>query len=532
MSDTSPKAPSPIDDLNPKEIFAEINSEIGADKKSYTPRQKTRLNYTYVILLNIILLIAVSIGVYTVYGIFREQGVRLTAGTGGIQSLEVLLLEQESRRQAQEIAAKEEQLRQAQQNLAEIEGQLSLIRSDIQGQVSSELERQRLALEERIQQELQGKSAAEQQAIRNQYQQELQRLQTDAQQEIDRRVAEAENTRRMELEQRQAEQLRLQQDITNLSERLRVQEQTVATQVQPTPIIQDTYDDNGVSLLFNSIEAQLRQGNYREVERLLERIEVIYRQPAPEVKRTADLFLVSLIRDYISVSNNNSNLLSQLVVATNVSASNQNAEMARFRIVVEEISRLVEENPQNPAIANRLRTLQQQTPDAFVFYNAYRTYQAQEDARRATPLIRQAERAYGQRNYTQAVSIYQNVLRSYPNVPNQQNVLNSLYQALQAQSSSGQSMPYSGTAESSVVYMKAPDGYIYDMGGGRVVISLLPGIAMKPRTAIRIFRVNPSNGLELSLIGEGSVIEGKGQYVSANISNTLVKLGDLVYISK
>ena len=309
MADTGSKLSTQVDELNPKEIFAEISSEIGVDKQSYTPRQKTRLNYTYVILLNIILIVAVSFGVFAVYRIFREQGIRLTEGTGGIQSLEVLLLEQESRRQAVELQAKEAQLREAQKTLSQIENELAIVRSDIQQQVNSELNRQRMSLEERVQRELQGKSATEQQAIRDQYQQDLQRLQTEAQQEINRRVNEIENNRQREVAQQQAEQQRLQQDLATLTERLRVQEQTIATQVQPTPIIQNVYDDSGISLLFSSIENLLQQGNYNEVERQLQKIENIYRKPAPESKKAADMFLITLIRDYIKVSTSNGRAL-------------------------------------------------------------------------------------------------------------------------------------------------------------------------------------------------------------------------------
>ncbi|MGL5254766.1 MAG: hypothetical protein ACRC9L_07235 [Brevinema sp.] len=548
MSDISPKMQVQIDDLNPKEIFAEISSEIGVDKKSYTPRQKTRLNYTYVVLLNLILIFAVSLGVFTVYRIFREQGIKMTEGTGGIQSLEILLLEQESRRQAQELQAKEALLQQAQQILSEIEGQLALIRSDIQGQVSTELDRQRSALEEQIQRELEGKSASEQLEIRNQYQQQLQQLQQQSQQEINRRIAEAENEIHQELEQRQAEQLRLQNDLKVLTERLRVQEQNEVVQVQPSPIIQNVYDDSGVSFLFNSIELMLRSQNYSDIEAQLEKIEDIYSRPAPEVKKAADLFLVSLIRDYISLSNNSSNLLTPIVINTNITiaAEQNNDDMARFRLIIEEISRLVNDNPRNPAITARLRTLEEQTPDAFVFYNAYRSYLAQEDARKAAPLIKQAEQAYKQRRYPQSISIYQNILRTYPNIPTQQNLLNDLYLALQAQSTSEQSNVYiprdtreipeaksiKEIQDANLIYMKAPDGYVYDMGGERIVVSLLPGIIMKPKDTIQIFRVGTTNGVQLSLIGEGTVIEGKGKYISAKVTTSLIKLGDIVYISK
>lgn len=515
MPDPTPRTSLESEEINRQGIFQEINTELIAGRHLTAPRQKTLPNYTHVVLLNIALIILAGSGIYVVYRIFREQGIRLTVGTGSIQSLELLLTEQEARRKTDELRQKENDLRAAQRETAQITAELQDIRLNIDNQVNLELARKRNELTAAIQRELQGKNEAEKAVIQERYDREIARFQEEARVETERLVAEATRQQQERLQKQQEDSARIQEEI-----RIIGQIQTIPPPVQDAPAYAPIYTDNGASALFNTVDRQLRAGNFPEAERIISNIETLYQRDttSPPERRSADLFMASLIRNYIRLSNNSIRL----------SNSNQDSSMADFRKMIAEISKLAAQNPQNPAVAQKIRTLQTESPDVFVFFDSYRKYLSARDSTRAAPSIAQANRAYAAKKYGDAAEQYRDILISYPGIPEQENILKNYSDSIYKISEKG--VPYS--AEKSVIYMKAPDAYILDISEGKAVLSLMPGIILKPNMRLDVFRLNVESSLQLISIEEALVTEAKGSYALATLSKTKALIGDLVYLKK
>ncbi|SFB93548.1 hypothetical protein SAMN02745150_01374 [Brevinema andersonii] len=554
-------------ELDKQEIFRQIDQDLST-KRTPPQQQKTRSNYKFIILLNIIIISAAGLGIFIVYTIFQQQSLKLIVGQDAIQSLELILIQQAEKRRNAELLKKEEEVQELRIALNRAEQELAKTLSEINQKATQEFEKQRVDLQAQIKKELQGKTESEKAEIRRRYELELHILEEKIEnekraQELAQQEAYKKKQEQLAKEQ-ELLQIQLQRASQNAEESrkktLSVQEKLKKTETQkPNILLEEKLSsefDQKISFLFSEIGKALQIQNTKEAEKKLQAIENLYNKEntifVPIEKRNTDLFLVSLIRNYINTSEIQTNLIQQLALLNQefnelqrADSITADAETEKFRIFINEFSESVEKDPENIAIPSKIRILQKNAPDVFTFYDSYKKYRQNFDSQQAKPLIKKANQTLERHQYPEAIQQYQYILQNYPGIKEQNEILNNFAQAIQMETAKNGSIPlfnqqktdnisklYRTTNQIHIVYMKAPDGYILDIIDNTAIITLFPGVLVKKGDKIDIFRANVLNKLELEWLDNSISELSQSVRISAKIKNPRVRIGDLIYLNK
>lgn len=552
-------------ELDKQEIFRQIDQDLST-KRTSPQQQKTHSNYKFIILLNIMIISAAGLGIFIVYTIFQQESLKLTVGQDAIQSLELILIQQAEKRRSAELLKKEEEVQELRIALNRTEQELAKTLSEINQKAAQEFEKQKFDLKDQIEKELQGKTESEKAEIHRRYERELQILEEKI--ENERRAQELAQQEAYKKKQEQLIkeqellQIQLQRAAQNAEElrkkTLSVQEKLKTETQEPNILLEDRLSsefDQKISFLFLEIDKALQISNTKEAEKKLQAIENLYKKESaifvPVEKRNADLFLVSLIRNYINTSEIQTNLIQQLALLNQefnalkrIDAIPAGTEIEKLRMLINEFSEFVEKDPENITIPSKIKILQKNVPDVFTFYDAYKKYRQNFDSQQAKPLIKKANQTLERRQYPKAIQQYQYILQNYPGIKEQNDILNNLAQAIQMEAAKNGSIPifnqektdntllYRTTNQTRIVYMKAPDGYILDIINDIAIITLFPGVWVKKGDRVDIFRANVLNKLELEWLENSTAEQSQSVRISAKIKNPRVRIGDLIYLNK
>lgn len=554
-------------ELNKQEIFRQIDQDLSTER---TPpqQQKTRSNYKFIILLNILVISAAGLGIFIVYTIFQQASLKLTVGQNAIQSLELILIQQAEKRRNAELLKKEEELEELRIALNAAEQELAKTLLEINQKAAEEFEKKKFDLKDQIEKELQGKTENEKEEIRLRYERELEILEKTIEKERhEKELAQQEAYKKKQeelIKEQELSQIQLQRAAKNAEESrkkaLSVQEKLKTKTQEPNISLEEKLASNEfdqkISFLFLDIDKALKRSNIREVERKLQAIENSYKKGdtifVSAEKRDADLFLVSLIRNYINTSEIQTNLIQQLALLNQefnelkrLDSLPNATEIEKLRILINEFSEFVEKDPENKTLPSKIRVLQKNVPDVFTFYDAYKKYRQNFDSKQAQPLIKKANQTLERGQYPKAVQQYQYILQNYPGIKEQNNILSNLTHAIQMEAVKNGSIPllnqektdnmlnlYRTTNQVRIVYMKAPDGYILDIIDDTAVITLFPGVWVKKGDKIDIFRVNVLNEVELEWLENSIAEQSQSDRISAKIKNPRIRIGDLIYLNK
>lgn len=554
-------------ELNKQEIFRQIDQDLST-KRTPPQQQKTRSNYKFIILLNILVISAAGLGIFIVYTIFQQASLKLTVGQNAIQSLELILIQQAEKRRNAELQKKEEELEELRIALNTTEQELAKTLLEINQKAAEEFEKKKFDLKEQIEKELQGKTENEKEEIRLRYERELEILEKTIEKERhEKELAQQEPYKKKQeelIKEQELSQIQLQKAVQNAEESrkkvLSVQEKLKTKTQEPNISLEESLSSNEfdqkISFLFLEIDKALQISNIKEAEKKLQAIENLYKKEntifVSVEKRDADLFLVSLIRNYINTSEIQTKLIQQLALLNQdfnelkrIDSIPESTEIEKLRMLINEFSEFVEKDPENKTLPSKIRVLQKNVPDVFTFYDAYKKYRQNFDSKQAQPLIKKANQILERGQYPKAVQQYQYILQNYPGIKEQNNILSNLTHAIQMETVKNGSIPllnqektdnmlnlYRTTNQVRIVYMKAPDGYILDIIDDTAIITLFPGVWVKKGDKIDIFRVNVLNELELEWLENLTAEQSQRDRISAKIKNPRIRIGDLIYLNK
>ncbi len=173
-----------INEFNKQEILTQIEDELlTKSQPTHEIRQKTKSNFRFVVVLDLIALLLAVAGVFIVYTVFREQQIRLVSGQQGVKVLESTLLEEINKQHARDLALKEQELEEVRSRLRDLENNYADELRRINRDAEARLQAERATLEEEITGQLIGKSEAEQAEIRRQYEERIRSLERNVEQE-------------------------------------------------------------------------------------------------------------------------------------------------------------------------------------------------------------------------------------------------------------------------------------------------------------------------------------------------------------
>ncbi|MGL4368043.1 MAG: hypothetical protein ACRCTQ_07200 [Brevinemataceae bacterium] len=545
--------------LTKQEIFNEINLELSLDNNriSYLS-QKTKSNYNFIIWLNICALTLATLGGITVYHIFKEQSVRLVAGHTAIRTLETTLLQQLNKQYQLDLASKELEIAKIRENLELAEAELTKTKNQIQTEVDTQLQEQKKILEEKLQKELKGKSIQEQEKIRTTYIEELKRIEEQSKQIALQKTQEFEMQYKQIKEKNEQERLALQQELDKVKkdahQAQQVQKSKEVKQITPVSsgLSKNQLLDKNIANTFLKIEKLLSSEQFNKIENELRKIQIFYLNAHDTdiilEKKEADFLFVSIVQKYLSMLQNNS----ESKKSTNSVSQDQSLKILLTEL--QTLKQLINSNSKRTAqIDNKIKQIQTQTPQITEFADSYAKYSKYGTSNKVNQLIAKADKYMEKQQYREAVNQYQDILRLYPDTPEQNRILNSLYEAIKLEfQKQGNNIPVNNSEKLSkiqqtaknllknsdsqntnikIVYMQTPSGYIADISRDTAIVSLTPGLYIKKNTVLHVFRIAPGNNLQLNKIGTATVkhSERKG-ILTISIKDKDFRIGDLIYI--
>lgn len=550
--------------FNKQEIFRQIDQELLSQKiHNHSIVQRTRSNYRFIILVDLIALFSALVGVYFVYNIFKEQQIKLVSGRQGVKVLESTLLEEINKQYVLDLAKKEAELQNVKTRLSELETTLSNTLSQLQLEAELELEKQRKIMEQEIANQLLGKNTAEQEKIKQEYQnrilkieqqiQERQQLQIQQEQERYNRMRDEENQK--------IETLNLEQQIQEAQNKIKQSQQELAEAKNQTPvspqiltnIVKVDKIDHAISLLFLDVQHMLQNKQYDQVDPILNKIKNTYENSSNYLnieRKKADLYILTILQKYIQMTKNISELNSnqqQLIdnLQKQLAEQKENINDSSFMVSRNQLKKFISLISNNNIIEIRrqIQKFERNIPELIEFSQYYVAQMKQHGAPNIESLIKQADKFIQQKDYQKGIDVYQKILRIYSLDPRTEVVVQKLYDAitlkLQSKKSSDSASKIPSTIsgsiqkilnnEKQIVYLKQPQGYIADIiDKDTVLVLLLSPYRVNARQKLEVFRFNTN--YELKKTGELRVRKSQKDTFQLVLKNHQMKLGDFLYI--
>lgn len=582
------------DDLSSKqEIYQQIDEDILSHRQfQQSIKQKTKSNYKFIIMLDIFALIVALIGGGVVYHLFKEQQIQLVAGQGAVKVLEFTLLDELNKQYQQDLLEKDNEITSLRGQIANIEEQMRNKILKLEEENKLELERQKELLTIQMQKGLEGKTDQEKEQIVQQYNEQIIQLENKLKKEQEVVRSQMDNELQ-ELIQKQQEQLQNQlnqqksiQKTLDQQEQRIVKIQTLSENkksvINPEQLLQrqmletSIILDRKISELFLDIQAQLQQSNCIAVSNILFQIKTLYTDNVQNLisqeRRSADLFLIEVIREYINTQEKNTSLTSQILMQEKsleelrirleqgISSKDSTFVVLKEQLIT--FSKMINGKSSTRTINKQLKIIKTSMPEVLIFLESYERYQKNDFSYKADKLIQKAETLVNKEKYREAIDIYQQILRVYPGIRQQEDVVRQLYDTIVLElNKEGNTALVSDrnlvspdsfndipnnlnnnvqkilknsrytTPNYKIVYMYNPDGYIVDIINNNVIVSLIAGKVVSKNQELFIYRVVDSEKFQMDVIGViKSTANGKGN-IQAEQENNNMKIGDLVYLN-
>ncbi|MGL4394674.1 MAG: hypothetical protein ACRCS8_05565 [Brevinema sp.] len=570
-------------------VFQQMFSENSMKDQFYPQKQKTRSNYRFIVLLNLIAFALALVGGISVYYIFKSQEIQLLEGEGAVKTLELSILQQLDEKRQDEFNQKEAELEKLRQALAESEKGLAQTKNNIKAEAEREFIKQKDSFEQALASELRGKSEQEQAEIRARYEAQLKKLEDELNTKIQseyKRVDDSfqkENSRALEQRKRiqeEVEKAKLQREQSQ--QKIQAIAQTNLTPA-PLPAISRSKNDD-VAKIFLAIQVAMQRQDFKRVGDRLTDIKNFYKIPnATEspIQAKVDLFIVDVLEDYVTNTTKLSNLSIELQTLQSNNSALSNQEMlkikeeidrlklsndvllefkmqilsnndgvtASYTTLIEQIQNLTMQldKGKSEQFDQQMAILKEKEPLITELLSSYSNYQIALDTQESEGIFTQAERAFKAKNYQKAVESYQSIIRLHPKTEKMETVLDHLYQSMKGlfentnftvvdtpvanQLQTERAAQQEPLTQSEIAYFQNPEGYVFDIVDNEVIVILVPGSKLKSKIKVQFVRMVNEGLMQLHYIADGSVTKIQANVVYISLSqNSRVRIGDLIYL--
>ncbi|MDK2818655.1 MAG: hypothetical protein KFW21_04325 [Spirochaetota bacterium] len=573
-------------ELNKQEIFHQIDREILSKKNNeFSIMQKTRSNYKFVLYLDLIACLIAIFGAIVVYSVFKEQQVRLVSGQNGVKVLETTLIEEINKQYEQNLLLKELELQELRSKLENIELEFSNILLKIQQESQQKLEIEKALLQKELLSKLSGKNQLEQDLLRQEYNQKLELIK----QNIDLSKVENENIEKKKFEQFQKnlqQQDELQRQLEEVKEKLEFSKEKLETIVikQPQVDIEKIYKDKESQKIeqrifkyFINIQQNISEKKYAQAEISLNNIEKIYENDLSHQylknRKRADLYFISLNREFIQKDKEVMKLNKKLDIQSNQIKSLEqkfitpkNFENTKdSQIIIDKINFFIEKVSNNKVskkeIEQYIKNINKELPEVTNFAYKYVEFTQNIDHDKISKAIQSADELVLKKDYSTAISAYQQILRVYLFNNSRDSVVDKLYKTiiLQLENSKNKTLVANNiiqdktpinipknvnekikkvlnnmefiTPEYKIIYMRNPDGYVLNIvDENHVLIILTAGKRVFQNQQLKVYRVSGQDIFKMDKVGFINVLKLGGDIIQTSNFNSDLRIGDLIYI--
>lgn len=573
-------------ELNKQEIFHQIDREILSKKNNeFSIMQKTRSNYKFVLYLDLIACLIAIFGAIVVYNVFKEQQVRLVSGQSGVKVLETTLIEEINKQYEQNLLLKELELQELRSKLENIELEFSNVLLKIQKESQQKLEIEKALLQKELLSKLSGKNQLEQDVLRQEYNQKLELIK----QNIDLSKIENENIEKKKFEQFQKnlqQQDELQRQLDEVKEKLEFSKEKLEIIVtkQPQLDIETTYKDDEsqkleqkISKYFINIQQNILEKKYTQAEILLNNIEKIYENELPlqylKNRKKVDLYFISLNREFIQKDKESMELnkkldiqSDQLKLLEQKFITPKNIDNTKdSQIIIDKINFFIEKISNNKVskkeIQQYIKNINKELPEVTNFAYKYVEFTQNVDHDKINKAIQNADELVLKKDYSTAISAYQQILRVYLFNNSRDSVVDKLYKTiiLQLENSNNKTLVANNimqdktptnipknvnekikkvlnnvefiTPEYKIIYMRNPDGYVLNiLDENHVLVILTAGKRVFQNQQLKVYRVSGQDIFKMDKIGFINVLKLGGDVIQTSNINSDLRIGDLIYI--
>lgn len=573
-------------ELNKQEIFHQIDREILSKKNNeFSIMQKTRSNYKFVLYLDLIACLIAIFGAIVVYNVFKEQQVRLVSGQSGVKVLETTLIEEINKQYEQNLLLKELELQELRSKLENIELEFSNVLLKIQKESQQKLEIEKALLQKELLSKLSGKNQLEQDVLRQEYNQKLELIK----QNIDLSKIENENIEKKKFEQFQKnlqQQDELQRQLDEVKEKLEFSKEKLEIIVtkQPQLDIETTYKDDEsqkleqkISKYFINIQQNILEKKYIQAEILLNNIEKIYENELPlqylKNRKKVDLYFISLNREFIQKDQESMELnkkldmqSDQLKLLEQKFITPKNIDNTKdSQIIIDKINFFIEKISNNKVskkeIQQYIKNINKELPEVTNFAYKYVEFAQNVDHDKINKAIQNADELVLKKDYSTAISAYQQILRVYLFNNARDSVVDKLYKTiiLQLENSNNKTLVANNimqdetptnipknvnekikkvlnnvefiTPEYKIIYMRNPDGYVLNiLDENHVLVILTAGKRVFQNQQLKVYRVSGQDIFKMDKIGFINVLKLGGDVIQTSNINSDLRIGDLIYI--
>ena len=573
-------------ELNKQEIFHQIDREILSKKNNeFSIMQKTRSNYKFVLYLDLIACLIAIFGAIVVYNVFKEQQVRLVSGQSGVKVLETTLIEEINKQYEQNLLLKELELQELRSKLENIELEFSNVLLKIQKESQQKLEIEKALLQKELLSKLSGKNQLEQDVLRQEYNQKLELIK----QNIDLSKIENENIEKKKFEQFQKnlqQQDELQRQLDEVKEKLEFSKEKLEIIVtkQPQLDIETTYKDDEsqkleqkISKYFINIQQNILEKKYTQAEILLNNIEKIYENELPlqylKNRKKVDLYFISLNREFIQKDQESMELnkkldmqSDQLKLLEQKFITPKNIDNTKdSQIIIDKINFFIEKISNNKVskkeIQQYIKNINKELPEVTNFAYKYVEFAQNVDHDKINKAIQNADELVLKKDYSTAISAYQQILRVYLFNNARDSVVDKLYKTiiLQLENSNNKTLVANNimqdktptnipknvnekikkvlnnvefiTPEYKIIYMRNPDGYVLNiLDENHVLVILTAGKRVFQNQQLKVYRVSGQDIFKMDKIGFINVLKLGGDVIQTSNINSDLRIGDLIYI--
>lgn len=510
-----------IIELNKQEIFHQIDHDILSQKKNkFSIVQKTKSNYKFIVYLDLIACLIAMMGVIVVYGVFREQQIRLVSGQKGVKVLESTLIGEINEQYEQDLLDKEIELQALRDKLASIEQGFSDTLLKINREAAQEFETEKALLEIELLFKNEGKNQAEQAALRREYDQRIESLR----QSVDNVKLENERLEKEKFEQAQqwqltedrqkqeeltAQLIKARENLESSKEKLEIIRVLEPKTVVESTDLSDTVQkiEQKVSDNFIIIQQNILEKEYIQAEKALKNIEDIYKGEIPNTypknRKEADLYLISLNREFIKKDQKEIVLNKQLDIQNNqIIALKQGVEDSKNNEDSKDSKNLKE-------IAKKMKNFITKVSNNRI---SRKELQQQIDSI-SKELPESIDFAYKYVEFSQnknSINIPKNVDTKIQKILDKDEPLSSEYR---------------------IVYLKNPEGFVLDiLDKKRVLVTLHLGKRVSRDQRLEVYRVDNQDNFKINKIGYINILKSGGDVVQASNAGFNIRIGDLIYI--
>ena len=549
-----------IDTLSTRQdIYSQIDKDILGHKQSkFKIKQKTRSNYKFVVVLDLIAVFFAMMGSTLVYTIFKEQQIQLVTGQDAIEVLESTLLEQLNLQYSIDMLAKEQEIALLKMQLTTFTDDFEGMQQQIEIEVQLKYAEEKMRLEKQLAEDLQGKVAEEREAILREFANRIASLDQGSLEEREERLRDLNVEYQESLRAQESQLIDLQVEMKQIANKqvvnTRKAEMVALTNTNYINLSSVKYKelvefDTKIADLFKDVRTGLERTNYQNIGTPLKEIETLYDGQTSTKRKEMDLYLLNLVHDYTNVAEQNK------VLERKVAQSSANGTDLEMKKLVEELntfSDMVVSKRRVGVLEKQVGTINDRLPELLDFVDNYDAYRFSDDIIKVEELREKAREHIEAKRYDKGISEYQDILTFYPGVQ-QKEVVRELYAAVTLKLQGGENTfveieeniaqqelirdvaeilkgPDLEKPNYKIVYMKNPDGYIVDIIGNEVLIYLIPGKVVAKNQDLYTYRVVSDESFRMDSVATlTSAAKGAGTIKAEKKWHDL-KIGDLIYL--